>query len=139
MKNTFIFLFFFVLNFCLAQQFSLLSKSLGIIKYNPKTEETLGPTVESDELNMIEIEKDLSLIKITNLDNSNKPLTSKIFKIQNYEINDNDDLINLVTKTESEGVHLFSLFISKNVLIEKVEYEDEGYLLVYKIFNKKDL
>ncbi|PTT67637.1 hypothetical protein, partial [Chryseobacterium sp. HMWF001] len=121
------------------QQFSLLSKSLGIIKYDPKTEKTLGPVAETEELNMIEITKDLSLITITNLDNSNKPLVSKKFKIQNHEINNDGDLINLVVERESEGVHLFSLFISKNVLIEKVEYDDEAYLLVYKILNNKDL
>jgi len=137
MKITFIFLF--IVNFCLAQQFTLLSKSLSIIKYDPKTEKTLGPVAESDELNMIEITKDLSLITITNLDSSNKPLLSKKFKIQNHEISGDSGLIKLITETESKNIHLFSLFISKNLLIEKVEYADEAYLLVYKIFSKKDL
>lgn len=133
-----LFLFCIVIN-SQTKELNLLSNKFSICKYNPVTQE-MSDSVDSEQINTINIDKDLSYITIHLLSDSEIIETAK-YKVLNYKVVYDKDLGETILKlfSKDEKDVKYDFFLTTKFFMIRSKYNQIGHLMIYDLwFPNKD-
>lgn len=116
------------------KEINVISNKLTITKYNPINQKILEPTVASEQVNTITINRDLTKISISLLSKS-EVIETIDYNISDYKIiNDNDfgEMLQL-SSMDSEGV-TYKFFLTTKLFMIESKLGEIAYSMIYSLY-----